>query len=235
MRNNPDTRSILRRLTRVSAFFLFSLVFIVLAIATKSILSADAATKTKIPTAITDMESHAEDIYDTIYAKDWTKATSEYRWFQGGLHRLDTTVQGQQTAKNAIHMQVRALGTAIQQKKRHEGLLAANQTSLLATQMTAPYHPVVPIAIARLDYDGRELQIWAAANNIKKLRATAADIRKIWGQVRPQVLQHGGSTQAKRFDQLVARLGQAKNAADYARLATTILDEVDNLEGVFTK
>ena len=41
------------------------------------------------------------------------------------------------------------------------------------------------------------------------------------------------AAEAKKFDALVAQVESAKTSADYARAATPVLNEVDNLEKLF--
>lgn len=109
----------------------------------------------------------------------------------------------------------------------------ANQVTFLAAELTAPYHPKIPADVARLDFDGRELEIWSAAHNIPKLKHTAEDIHHTWDQVRPQVEAHNGQSAAKGFDALVAKVDHAHTAAQYHAVAKPLLDQVDKLENVF--
>ena len=64
---------------------------------------------------------------------------------------------------------------------------------------------------------------------------TAQAIRQTWNSVKPKVEAKGGTKQAQNFETLVAKTDAAANIADYAKVATPILDEVDNLEKVFEK
>jgi len=98
--------------------------------------------------------------------------------------------------------------------------------------MTAAYKLSVPVEVTRLDYYGRELQVWAQAQDATKLQATARKMRRTWDSLRPSVKAHS-ATEAKKFETLVAQVESAKTSADYARVATPVLDEVDNLEKLF--
>jgi hypothetical protein len=57
-------------------------------------------------------------------------------------------------------------------------------------------------------------------------------MRQTWDGLRPTIETHS-ATEAKRFEALVARVESAKTPADHARVATTVLNEVDNLEKLF--
>jgi hypothetical protein len=98
--------------------------------------------------------------------------------------------------------------------------------------MIAVYRPPVPVEVTRLDYSGRELEIWAEANDVPKLQETARAMRREWDAVRSAV-EARSVVKAERFAALVARVEKARTPAEFARLATPVLDEVDNLEKVF--
>ncbi len=48
-----------------------------------------------------------------------------------------------------------------------------------------------------------------------------------------KVEANGGKKEAAAFEKLVVKTDASRAAADYGKLATPILDEVDNLEKVF--
>ena len=108
----------------------------------------------------------------------------------------------------------------------------ANQVTVDVADMTAAYKLSVPVEVTRLDYYGRELEVWAQAKDANKLQATAREMRRTWDSLRPSIETHS-ATEAKKFDALVARVESAKTPTDYMRVATPVLDEVDNLEKLF--
>jgi hypothetical protein len=57
-------------------------------------------------------------------------------------------------------------------------------------------------------------------------------MRQTWDALRPSI-EAKNATEAKRFEVLVAQVEGARAPADYARVATPVLDEVDNLEKLF--
>jgi hypothetical protein len=57
-------------------------------------------------------------------------------------------------------------------------------------------------------------------------------MRQTWDSLRPSIQAHS-ATEAKTFEALVAQVESANKPADYARLATHVLNEVDNLEKLF--
>jgi hypothetical protein len=57
-------------------------------------------------------------------------------------------------------------------------------------------------------------------------------MRREWDGLRPSI-EARSATEAKKFDALVAQVEGARMPADYARVATPMLNEVDNLEKLF--
>jgi hypothetical protein len=108
----------------------------------------------------------------------------------------------------------------------------ANQVTLDVANMTAAYKLSVPVEVTKLDYYGRELEVWAQVQDANKLQATVGEMRQTWDSLRPDI-EARSQTEAKRFEALVARVESARTAADYTRVATPVLNEVDNLEKLF--
>jgi hypothetical protein len=148
--------------------------------------------------------------------------------------QLRSDLQGAGAGLGNLDSNIAALDKAIGAKDRQTTMRGANQTTRIVAEMTAPFSPPVPVEVTRLDYEGRELEIWSEAKNAAKLKVTANEIRQTWDALRPKIEARGASV-AKRFGDLVTRVEAAKTADEYARLAKPVLDEVDNLEKVFKK
>ncbi len=69
---------------------------------------------------------------------------------------------------------------SVNAKDKTATLIIANQLTLEAANLTAEYNPKVPVEVIKLDFYGRELEIWAAAKDEAKLRETAQMIRQNW-------------------------------------------------------
>ena len=68
-----------------------------------------------------------------------------------------------------------------------------------------------------------------------KLKQTVAAIRQTWNAVKPKMEAKGASKEEAKFESLVVQAEKAVSIAEYSKVATPILDEVDNLEKVFEK
>ncbi len=185
----------------------------------------------KVPVSLSQVGEYGETVYDMAKVSDWKKATANLTSLQNAAKNLPSEIAGKQTAQ--LNKSIVVLSEAVRTTNRQATMHDANQVTLIAAKMTNQFEPKVPVEVTLLDYYGRELEIWAATGNTAKLETTASEIQRTWNKVHPSINAHGGSTQAQKFNHLVTRIKAAKSPNDYGRLATPILDEVDNLEKVF--
>lgn len=200
---------------------------------TGSSTGTSVSTAAPIPKAINDVGTYGEDLYDQVKVGDWTKAKALLDSLHTAAQQLPAgdRIQSQRTDLDST---VATLDKVVASHNRVAGLEAANRVTFLSAQMTTPYHGPTPTEVLLLDYYGRELEIWSAQKNLAKLKETAAALSSTWKALRPTVVKHGGGAAAGHTDALVARINAAKSPAEYARVATPFLDEVDELEKVFT-
>lgn len=184
------------------------------------------------PKTLADAGEYGENVYDMAKANNWAKATAKLNLLKESAAKMKSEVQGGGEL-DQLASTVAALDQAVTSKNQQAAMREANQVTFIVANLNAPYKLTVPIEVTKLDYYGRELEIWSAEKDIKKLQATAVEMRRTWDAVRPAIESHKGAAEAKKFGELVAKVEQAKAPDEYARLATPILDEVDKLEKVF--
>jgi hypothetical protein len=195
--------------------------------------ASSAVTKTEsAPTSLSNAGEYGENVYDYAKANDWKNADVKVAALRDAIKNVRTDVKKQGAAVDRLDTNVAALDRAVTAKDRQAAMREANQVTFDVADMTAAYKLSVPVEVTRLDYYGRELEVWAQAQDAKKLQATARELRRTWDSLRPAVEAHK-ATEAKKFDALVAQVESAKTFADYARAATPVLNEVDNLEKLF--
>jgi hypothetical protein len=188
----------------------------------------------KVPSSLGQVGEYGESIYDMAKANDWTKATANLTLLENAAKSLHTEIKGDnKTQLVQLDSKIAALKGTVTAKNRISAMRDANQVTLIAANITKEFEPKVPIEITLLDYYGRELEIWSATGNTSQLRTTASQMRRTWNAVGLSILARGGTAQVQKFDGLVASVEAAKSSKDYGRLATPVLDEVDNLEKVF--
>jgi hypothetical protein len=185
------------------------------------------------PKSLTEVSEYSENIYDLVNTKDWVNANLKFNLLKSAVKEMQVELKGRHKEVFQIETAINELEKAIVSKDSQVSMREANQITLFAANLTALFNPTVPIEVTKMDYYGRELQIWALAKDINKLKTTSKEMRQTWNELRPLVESHGGEVQAKKFEELVIRVEQAQSFADYSQLAKLVLDEVDNLEKVF--
>ena len=190
-----------------------------------------------MPASLANAGEYGENIYDDAKASNWARAAAKLTALKEVAKQLRRELQGASTDEDKLDANITALDRAVAARDRQATMREANQMTRVIADMTAPFNPPTPMEVTPLDYEGRELKIWSEARDATKLKATADEMRRTWDALRPKVEARGGSgsAEAKRFANLVARVEAAQMPDEYARLATPLLDEVDNLEKVFKK
>lgn len=188
-----------------------------------------------VPTSLTDAGEYGENIYDLAKANNWAKASAKLDALKKAAAQLRVEVKDAASDQKNLDASVTTLEKTVAAKDRQATMREANQVTLTTTNMTKSFKRDYPVEITLLDYYGRELELGAAANDTAKLKSVASDIRRAWNAVQPSIEARGGKAEAQKFGALVAQVEAAKTPADYARLATPVLDEVDNLEKVYAK
>jgi hypothetical protein len=188
-----------------------------------------------LPSELAAVAGFGENLYDAAKANRWVDATAIIDSLDRAAKSLPIGVTARSADALELPRVLDSLRQAVAARQRAAALEVSNRVTYLAAKVSAGYHPQIPSDIALLDYSGRELEIWSARRSASMLIRTAAELRRTWDAARPDVVRHGGTTEAERMDSLVARVASAKTVADYGRVATPILDHVDVLESLYTK
>jgi hypothetical protein len=187
------------------------------------------------PKSLTDVGEFGENLYDEAKAGDWTKAAAKSQDLQKAAKALAGELKGADAELRRLDGVVAALNRAVTAKDRMAAMKQANQVTLIAADLNEPFKPQIPSAVTRLDVYGRELDMGAETKDQAQIRAAVAGLRKNWDSVKAVVRAKGGTAEAQKFDALLVQAEAARTTEDYAKVAKPILDEVDNLEKVFTK
>lgn len=195
---------------------------------------AATAAADSVPAALRDAGERGEGVYDSANVHNWNSAGMELALLKEAVSKVRANLANQRETRERLRAHVATLERAVAAKDRLAAMREANHVTLDVAEMTAAHKPTVPVAVTKLDYDGRELRIWSEANDANQLQATARAIRQEWDALRPMVAARDAA-EANAFDALVAQVERAQTPAESARLATAMLDEVDKLEQVFVR
>jgi hypothetical protein len=194
--------------------------------------TATGTAGSSVPTPLADAGEFGENVYDYAKANDWKNADARLAALRTSVKELRTLIPKQSAELDRLEEDVLALDHAVAARDQRAAMRAANQVTRDVADMTARYALPVPVEVTRLDYYGRELEIWAEAKDAEKMRETARAMRRGWDAVRSAV-ETRSAAEAEKFGALVAQVEKARTPAEFARLAKLVLDEVDNLEKVF--
>jgi hypothetical protein len=185
------------------------------------------------PAAATEEIGHyAENLYDWGLQGDWAKSEADLTALDRAVTQLEKT--GQVTDFRGAGTLLGTIGKAVKARQPRPLMHAANEMTRVAAEINRQFNPQVPVEVTLLDFYGRELQLWAMEGDAAKLNETRSKLQQTWEAVRPAVVAKGGTTEARQFDALAAKLTQARAPKDFTAVATPILDSVDALENVFT-
>ncbi len=184
-----------------------------------------------VPKALVDAGEFGENIYDAVKTDDWNTADQRL----SDLRLAVKTLNSDKIGSGELNIIVGNLEKLISGKNKKATLLQSNKFTFDVAELSSQYALKVPVEVTKLDYLGRELEIWSREKDIDKLKHTADEIRQTWHAVKAKVEANDGMKEAVVFEDLVRKTETAISVSDFAKLATPILDEVDNLEIVFVK
>lgn len=194
-----------------------------------------------VPSAITRVGHHSENVYDMAKISNWPAARASTDSLRSAVELLpagDANADVARSLRDTVRAVADTLDRGVTARDKGKAMRSANRLTQLGAIMATPYGPRTPAGVTLLDFYGRELEFWAAIPTgpaEARLRETAAAVRSTWDEIRPQVIARGGSSEAASFDSLVSRVTAARTRTAYAELATPVLDQVDLLERVFTR
>ena len=192
-----------------------------------------------VPSAVSSVESAAEDTIDFALAGRRAKVVATAR-------RLQTAADGPAGAElrkagvsSAQVADFRKRATAVARLAPKAALLqvalASNHAFEMVPGFFAHYRTTVPATVQMLDYLDFEAKLRAKAGDDARLRGAASGLAHTWGELRDEVIAHGGTSAARSFDAHVRRLRALGAGPEAVREAQHGLDLVDRVEEVYQR
>jgi hypothetical protein len=163
-----------------------------------------ATTQGNVPTSLSNAGEYGENVYDYAKANDWKNAQVKLAALKDAIKSVRADVKNRSTAADLLATNVATVDRAVAAKDRQATMREANQITLDVANMTTAYKLTVPVEVTKLDYYGRELEVWGQAKDANKLEATAGELQRQWQALRPSIAEKSAA-EATRFDALVAR------------------------------
>jgi hypothetical protein len=176
----------------------------------------------------------AEAVYDLGNTADWPNAPAKVAALKEAAAAVENFKNLSLASTQRLGIQVTAADAAVTAKDKMAIMLSANQITLIAADLADPLQPTTPTDVTRLDYLGRELEIWSTANNPDKVKSTVDQINTIWTRLKPTATD-ADADEAKIFDAIITKMNAAKTNDDYLAASKAIDDGVDKLAEPFER
>jgi len=224
-------------------FFLFFFSAVSLSIGdnhiNKGLISSTASATDKqavFPAELKALPVNAVEIYNLAKVNKWHEIRNNF----DKLKKSEQSLKLKKNEENDFLIQrlrkkIEELEQAISAKNRRETMRSANKITLIAVAMIGQFKLRVPTDVMVLNYCGREMEILSEDKDIDKLFSLVMRMHLIWQNLIPQLVNKNASKEIKNFSEIMKHLEVAKTPTEFNRLAKQVLDEVDNLEKVFTK
>ncbi len=181
--------------------------------------------------------NNSKDIYEHAKSNRWKHIGNKLNAIKKAEQQSFTAVTNENTT-GLLPKLVEAttdLDEAVSSQRRLDAMTQANRIMIIAAKMMAPFNPRIPTNVAIIGYSARKLEILAETRDIAKMQDIVYRIHLSWQSLIPQVIEHGETREIKRFAEIMKRMEAAKSPEEYGRQASFVLEEVDNLEQMFSK
>jgi hypothetical protein len=196
----------------------------------------------RVPRAISQTESAAEDLVDFARARKRAKVVAQADKLRGLTQSSAAAALSKAKAPEPLVRALQDQAQVIAQLADSAGFLqlalAANQVSGLMPNIYSYYSDPVPPAVLKLDYLDREAQFRSITNEPASMQDAVAQLSSTWKTLQPQVVKAGGDKEAVRYSRHVGamrRLAENLNRPALRKEAATGLQLVDELEAVFRR
>jgi len=210
-------------------------------IITMAIISApsflEAAVK-HIPEPINITAEKAEDIIDYFHAGDWQKASLLVDTLKMQRNEIDSLMEQNQMPQSSTdtydYLLFRLASLTAEHRDSLQAAMLANQLTDIMIDLESHYPQSTPLAIARLDYLGREIVLLSEiANGQNLLPLRINQLNRTWVYIRPNILTRNGQDVASRMDKTLESLNPDEQAGTIIQQGNAVLDMVDELEALY--
>ena len=211
-----------------------TLALIVLCISVFAVVSCGPATRSQAaPQCVWKVGDQGSAIFYAARDSQWGQAARDLQSLKACTQQLQTEVKGNDDKKKKLEQDAGDIERALSTQNREQAMLSANDITLVATNIAAQYQVSMPMDVPRLDYYARQLQIYAEANDIGKLKATADQMKSTWQQVFVNLQSHVGPDDAKKMQTIIDRLQAAKQPSEYQAAANDAVSVVSDIERLY--
>lgn len=195
-----------------------------------------------VPRSLSKAESSAEDAIDYALAgkraRVVTKARELRRVAEGAAGAALRGAAVPEDRVASFRDRARHLEDLAPRAELLRVSIAANQVSALMPEFYARYADPVPPEVLKLDYLDREAKLRSLAGDRAAVKGAVRQLSTTWAKLRQRVIKAGGGKVAASYTRhvnAIRRLAASSEESALQKEASTGLDLVDELEGVFRK
>lgn len=189
--------------------------------------------------------SQAQTLLDQIAADvaaaDWATALTHFAEFSGKARQLPAPQLNHPDISPVMQdffaLYKVQLGRALNEQNAQQARIALNQLFGIIGEQRARFSARgVPLEFQRLRFLLREIEIWSAAGDEEMLKTRKAALGEAWKDIRPVIAaRRSGTEMANHFDDLVAKLSAASQAAEMAVLLPELNKEMEKMNNLFQR
>lgn len=202
--------------------------------------AAPAAIQNNLSASIEEMEGYAEDIVETANRPNWAtinqKTVGLRRRWQVNYPVLKK--KSDRTDLIAFELSLLDLEQAVRQRSVWLAAHSANTLTLALIDFQTVLPPgKVPVAVAEMDYWGREVALRSQVGRWDSTLVGIQQLKSLWQELRPRVQVHDVPLTRKVDASTVALALAVNRQSRQATQAYTslILEQVDGLENLFNR
>ncbi len=191
----------------------------------------------QIPADLETVESAAEDAYDKALLDDAAAVAADATTMASAWDAFRQQALDDGASQEIVDAMDAAIASLSADPATSGPALAreANAVSAPMDALYALYEPVVPAAVLRLDYLGREVALDGLDGDLERATADVGRVEAVWNDLRDAVVEAGGDAEAADFDASIAAERAAiasGHGAEVTIEANVQLELVDVLEDV---
>jgi len=196
-----------------------------------------------MPPSISEAYQNGEQAYDAVSSAGWDSAAKQITALKSSLSQVradlkpvtdanDATAKVVASKESQIDSDLIPLDDAIRDHHQDSARRDSNGITKSIAELAGMYSSPVMGEMMMLKYYSRQYEIASAADDAPLLKETAADISQVWSGLQPAVEDHGGTTEARQFNDLV---GELQNSSRPGQLGSVLRDRVSEIQEVLKR
>ncbi len=167
--------------------------------------------ESKVPFPIQQTEQASVALYAALARADWSRSRDALQSLQGAIRSVHAEVVGDSSDADELVALGKQMSSCLRARDQLPCLRAANETALMAANLSDPYAPLVPTDVDRLEYYARAVQVSASVHDVVGLRENRR--RAALDVAASAAARHAGGA-ARRGRDLRSRARAARGRSD---------------------